>query len=182
MASVLTLFKNGGQMVEDMDVLLTQVSEIAQENHTLKMIIEKQGAILVSLADEISTISQKIDEIQDTVNLNVKNTDEIKTTEYIGKVPKFLPTLMEEVERLDHREIRNLIRRATKNQKEEYVRLYTKLAEITGINVFKVGKHRITKRHGLGFTNSGESYINTLFIKGIEREAAAIALDIIRNK
>lgn len=60
--------------------------------------------------------------------------------------------------------------------------MYSKLNELTGVDVYEIGKTVITKVDGLGFKNPQESYINTVFKKGVQFEAAAIALDMIRNK
>src|SRR5690625_1379078 len=116
MSNIVNLFRNGGQMIEDMDVLLGQVSGIEQENQVLKTLVEKQGAIIVAIKDELGVISRKMDELQDTVKVNTQSTNEIKTTEFIGKKPKFLPSLLDEAKTLNPSEIRKIIRKAARNQ------------------------------------------------------------------
>lgn len=131
---------------------------------------------------QLQIMTSNIEDVKGEVEEIGINVSEAKQKTFVGKKPVFLQTTLEEVSKIGHKEIRQLIYRAANNQQKGYTRIYSKLSEITGIDIYQAGKSRITKKDGLGFTNGGVTYINTLFIKGVEHEAAAVALDIIRNK
>lgn len=168
MANIISLVRNGGEMVAN-------VESLVEENRELRNVIEEQGALIV-------VVNEKLQKLQDAVEQVIDHVLDTKTKSFIGKKPEFLPKTIDEVTKFSEKEIREIIHRAANRQQKGYTRIYSKLSEITGIDIYKCGKTRIAKSHGLGFTNTGESYINMIFVKGIEKEAAAVALDIIRNK
>src|SRR5690625_2327622 len=95
MANVITLFKNGGQMVMDVEEMKEYLVNLAEENTVLKRLIETQGAIIVALKDEIGVISRKLDDINDRVNTSARTTNEIKHKKFIGQEMELLDTAKE---------------------------------------------------------------------------------------
>jgi|SRR5699024_4005552 len=166
--SFMTRVTGGKEVIET-------VEELKTENSLLIRVVEEQGALISVLREEIADIKTYVAEIKDVVT-------DTNTKHFVGKKPEFLPGLMEEVKQMTPKQIRSVLWKASGNQQDGYNRIYAKLSDMVGFNVKDHGKSRILKRDNLGFTNNGESYINTLFKKGVECEAAAIALDIIRNK
>ncbi len=156
-----------------------QLQTIQQENTLLKAIIQRMEA-------QQSTIIAKLEDVLDHVASASTGIHEVKTTEYIGKKATFLPQAVEEVERLTMQEIRNLVRSAAKahptGTRKGYTTFYAKLKEITGVDVYTEGKVSIGKKDGLGFVAKDPSYINVIFKRGIHKEAAVIAKDILRTK
>lgn len=157
------------------DEIINSVDSLSTENEELKRLV-------VDLSSSVYHLVEVYGDIKEDVGYLREMLDESKRTNYVGKKPEILKSSLKEVEDLDEKEIRKIIYMSANNQRSGYNRLYSKLIKITGVDIYAKGKSRINKRDGLSFTNSGMSYINTLFIEGVEKEAAAIALDIIRNK
>lgn len=147
----------------------------------LRYIVDVHG-YMQRLESQIAVVESKIEDVLEiSTDTNVVVND-VKTKNHIGKKPEFLRAVTEEVETLTAKEIRKLIKRAANWQQKGYMKIYSKVSEITGVDVLEIGKVRITEEDGLGFSDNNKTYINTLFKKGVHKEAAAIALDMIRNK
>lgn len=175
MAGTITLFKKGGEAVENVNELVSMTRNLTDENGVLRDSLEKYGAVIVGMQDMLEVFSQKIDNIEDHIVEDREKT-------FVGKRPEFLDTSFSEVQDLTHNEKRSFIYRAAGNQRSGYNRIYSKIEEMTGVRIRNFGKMKITRYDGLGVVKPQESYINTVFLKGVENEAAAIALDMIRNK
>lgn len=149
--------------------LIQRIDVLIQENENLRMMLE-------SVTTEIVDIKSVMEQTSATV-------EEDKVTHYIGKKPKLLQSVSDEVAKMTYKEIRNLIKRACRYQKEEYSKFYAKLAQVSGKDVYAIGKTRLLpEENDFGAKDNNTTYINTVFKEGVHREAAAIALDMMRNK
>ena len=184
--SVLELVRNGGQMVEGVETLLIKVDGIVKENEMLKTVVEKQGAIIVAIKDEIGVLSRKIDKMHDEVTASKVTTDEIKHTKFIGQSTKILPNAFERVEKLTGNEVRRLIGRAAKRHskgpRDGYKYVYEKLYDATGFDVYTIGKIRLKKTDGVDGWRKDESYINTILKEGYAKEVAVVCKQILADK
>lgn len=175
MANKMEIFTRGGEMIDNVEDLLKKVSSLVGENTELKLLNERQEAALTSMEDKVDTLSRKVDSLQDDLTAN-------KETHYVGKRPEFLDEFLDEVKPLTHNEKRKLIYQGARNQKSGYNRIYGKVKEMTGVDVYQHGKLKISKFDQLGVIKPVPSFINTVFLKGVDSEAAAISLDMIRNQ
>lgn len=180
--AMMDLLRDGGKMIIDVEEIKDIVTGLTRENSTLRTLVEKQGAIIVSLNEQMGEFSRKLNSMEDTLTSNAQSTDDMKRKTYVGKKAEFLKESIEEVKSLTHKDIRRLIFRAAGNQRGGYLRIYSKLSDMTGIDIYSAGKNAVRKNDGLGFVNPQKTYINTVFLKGVQYEAAAISLDIIRNR
>lgn len=186
MANVLTLVRKGGRMVEDMSDVRELVEGLVGENEALKLIIEKQGAVIVAIKDEIGVLSRKLDAIQDEVTINKKTTEEIKTTKFYGQAVKLLPQAIERAKKMSGDEVRRLIHSAAKahpsGRRKGYTHIYEKLFEVTGFDVYKVGKISLGKKDNVDGWSKDPTYINAIFKQGLYTEVAVICMQIIADK
>ena len=184
--SVMELMRNGGQMIGDVERLLMKVDVIVRENETLKVIVEKQGAIIVSMRDELGVVSRKLDDIKDEVSVSKQTAVEIKHTKFYGQTPKFLDGALEKVTRFTNREIRKLIHRAATShpsgRRKGYTQIYNKLAEISGFDVYTHGQMTLKKSDGIEGWSKDASYINTILKHGKQKEVAVICQQILADK
>lgn len=111
-----------------------------------------------------------------------KKPEDMRETNYIGKKPEVLEGIMGEVKGITDKSYRSLMYSATNNQPEVYIEVYNKLTAIFKYNVKDIGKKKILTKDNRGYTKPQKSYLNTIILDGKKEEAAAIALDIIRNK
>ena len=186
MANVMTLFRNGGQMVVDVDEVKEYVVTLAEENAGLKRLIETQGAIIIALKDEIGVISRKIDEISDSVTFNAQTTDELKHKKFIGQELELLDAAKERVKNMSGKEVRRLIHRAAlanpSGRRKGYTVIYNKLHDVTGYDVYEVGKITLKKSDNVDGWSKDPSYINTILRDGYGKEVAIICLQILADK
>lgn len=186
MANVITLFKNGGQMVMDVEEMKEYLVNLAEENTVLKRLIETQGAIIVALKDEIGVISRKLDDINDRVNMSARTTNEIKHKKFIGQEMELLDTAKERVKNIPGKDVRKLIHRAAdahpNGRRKGYTAIYSKLYEITGYDVYEVGKVRLKKSDNINGWSKDPSYINAILRDGYGEETAVICLQILADK
>jgi len=186
MTNVLTLIKNGGQMVIDMEDVKQYLETMRTENSSLVDIIEKQGAIIVALKDEIGVISRKLDEIADNVTFNAKTTDDLKHKKFIGQELELLESAKERVKTMSGKEIRKIIHRAAEShsggRRKGYTHIYNKLFDISGYDVYSVGKVRLKKSDQIDGWAKDPSYINTILRDGYAEDTAAICLQILADK
>ena len=186
MANVITLFKNGGQMVMDVEEMKEYIVNLAEENTVLKRLIETQGAIIVALKDEIGVISRKLDDINDRVNTSARTTNEIKHKKFIGQEMELLDTAKERVKNITGKDVRKLIHRAAvahpSGRRKGYTIIYSKLYEITGYDVYEVGKVRLKKSDNISGWSKDPSYINAILRDGYGEETAVICLQILADK
>lgn len=158
-----------------------ELSQTQEENNILKDIVMVLVREISEVKADLSTVIEMMSDVRDFTHEIKDTTSEQMNTTYIGKKPVLLPQITAEVERLTDKEIRALINRAANRQQKGYNEIYAKLAEITGIDVYAVGKTTIKKKDGFDFVSTQASFINTVFKKDIHKVAAAIALDKIRN-
>ena len=186
MANVMTLFRNGGRMVVDVEEMKEYLVKLADENTALKRLIETQGAIIVALKDEVGVISRKLDDVIDGVNFSAQTTDEIKHKKFIGQELELLDSAKERVKNLSGKGIRKLIRRAALShaggRRKGYTEIYNKLFEVTGYDVYKVGKITLKKSDNVDGWSKDLSYINTILRDGYGKETAIICLQILADK
>lgn len=184
-----TLFGKTMVNATELAVVKGTLDTLLSENQTLGGIIIKQDGVINSLMAIVQRIDASFTTVIDHVTDIKERAENIEavvfeqvTTNHIGKKPVLLEQVQKETEKLTVKEIRALINRAANRQQKGYNVLYAKLHELTGVDVYEIGKTVITKVDALGFVNPQETYINTVFKKGVQFEAAAIALDMIRNK
>lgn len=186
MATVMQLIRNGGQVIGDVEEIREFVADLTKENKTLKMLAEKQGAIIVSIMDEIGVISRKLDDIQDEVTVSKNTTEEIKHTKFYGQKPELLRSALERAEEMNNREIRKLIHRAAKvykgGKRKGYTYIYNTLYEVTGYDVYEVGKVRLKKSDGIEGWGKDPSYINAILRDGKGEETAVICMQVLAEK
>lgn len=182
-------FGKGRTSPNELAEVTGRLDVLAQENETLSSLVIKQDGVISSLLAIVTRIDSSFTQVIDGVNDIKERTENIEavvfeqvTTHHIGKKPVILESAETEVESMTEKEIRAVINRAANRQQKGYSEIYAKIAEITGVDVYAIGKTVITKADGLGFVNPQETYLNTLFKKGVHKIAAAIALDKIRNK
>lgn len=184
--SVLRLVRSGGQVVGNIEELIEMVGTVIKENVVMKAIIEKQGAIIVSVRDEMGVMSRKLDTIQDEVRANKATTNEIKHTKFYGQTTKLLPEAVERAKRMTGGEVRKLIHRTAKShpsgRRKGYTVIYEKLNEVTGINVYDIGQISLKKSDGIDGWKKDPSYINTILKKGLQSEVAVICMQILVDK
>lgn len=143
------------------------------------------GAVLgyvQRLESAISVLQSKIEDVLEVSAETSAVVAELRGSNHIGKKPIVLREAIEESSKMSVKEIRQAIHGAARRQPSGYNAIYLKVREITGVDIFAVGKVRVTPADGLGFTDNNETYINAIFKKGVQEQAGAIALDIIRNK
>lgn len=184
--SVVNLFRNGGQMVGDVEEIKGLVVSVIKENDLLKGIIERQGAIIVSIKDEIGTMSRKLDSIQDEVTYSKNTTDEIKHTKFVGQTMKLLPTAVEKAKQMSGKQIRQLIHKAAQThgsgRRKGYTYLYNKIIEVTGFDVYEAGQVRLRKSDNIDGWKKDPSYINSIFKHGKQVDAAVVSMQILADK
>lgn len=180
------MFIKGKELInvikEETGVVKDKTTVVGTDVDRAIKLMEQILPMVVRVDARLNTLESRTEDILELETETNAAVLDNKTKTYVGKKPEFIDEVIEEVKSLSPKEIRKLIYRASRNQQEGYLKIYSKLMEITGVDIYQAGKMRINKRDGLGFTNPGYSYINTLFHKGIEKEAAAVALDMIRNK
>lgn len=143
---------------------------------TLKRQNEAIMSVLKTVSSEITSVKSKLAESHEIIS-------EDKVTHFIGKKPKLLQSVSDEVAGLSYKEIRQLILRACRYQKDNFDKFYAKLAQVSGKDVYAIGKTRLMpEENDFGAKDNNTTYINTVFKEGVHREAAAIALDMMRNK
>lgn len=185
MTNKLTRMINGNvveRMVERFEVVDSANQQLQELVVGAVRYITEVHGYMQRLESQLEVMQSKV---EDMVELSTETNAavlEAKTTNHIGKKPEFLKPIKDEVAKLTADEIRQTIHGAARRQPTGYNTIYLKIREMTGIDVFAVGKIAITKADGLGFVNKSETYINAIFKKGVQNEAGAIALDIIRNK
>jgi len=190
---VFNLVRNGGQVVENVEELLTMVGTVLTENETLVTIVkqqsafmERQSAVIVAIKDELGVIGRKMDKIQDEVIASKNTTDEIKHTKFYGQVTKLLPSAIERANKMAGSEIRELIHRAAMThpggRRKGYTEVYIKFQEVTGICLYKIGQVRLKASDGIDGWKKDPSYINTIFKKGKQTEVAVICMQMIADK
>lgn len=184
--TVMELIRNGGQMVVDMDKILEYVTSIASENQVLKTLVEKQGAIIVTVNDQIGVLNRKIDSLQDEVSYSKKTTDEIKHIKFVGQEMKVLPKAFDKIKGMSANAKQQLLVKAGRTSSNKdgkgFTDMYLQLEQLTGINVMDFGKIRLKKADGIDGWRPDPSYINVIFREGLEDKAAAIALQILADK
>lgn len=184
-----TLFGRGKVSSKELSVVVERLDVVVKENEALSGLVVKQDGVINTLLAVVTRIdstfttllSEFADVKESTGNIESAVFEQI-TTHYMGKKPVLLKSAEAEVATLTDKEIRTIINRAANRQQKGYSEIYAKIAEITGVDVYVIGKTVITKADGLGFVNPQASFLNTLFKKGVHKTAAAIALDKIRNK
>lgn len=185
MSGVAALLKDGGKMVSQVDSLVEMYKESEKRNETLYRVIEEQGATLTVLTEELTTLKKMTEEVHDVVKANLTTTDEIKRTKFVGKSVKILDEALEKVEGMSNNSIRSLIHRAAKShpsgKRKGYTRIYEKLFEVTGFNVYEIGPIRLKKSDGVEGWKKDPSYINTIFKEGYAKEAAVICLQMLAD-
>lgn len=183
--TVMNLMRNGGQMVNDVEEIKEQVGVVIGENTVLKSIIEKQGAVIVAIKDELGVMSRKIDSMQDEVTYNKKTTDEIKHVKFVGQTTELLPTALERAKKMTNKQIRRLIHRAARSHKggwqKGYTHIYVRFEEATGINLYDEGKTVLKKSDEIEGWVKDPSYINTILKKDKQLEAAAVCMQIVAD-
>lgn len=182
---VANLLRNGGQVVRDVSEILSKANSILAENEVLKGIIERQGAVVVAINDELGVVKRKLDEIQDNVAHSSRTATEIKHTKFYGQTVKLLDSAVEEVEAMSNAEIRKLIHRAARShrggRRKGYTHIYNKLSEVTGFDVYAHGKVTLKKSDGIEGWSKDPSYINTIMKQGKQREVAVICMQAIAD-
>lgn len=183
--SAFKLVMNGGRMVEDVESLVLMTESISKENGILKHVIERQGALLTNILDEIGVVSRKMDEMWDDVMASRQTAHELKHTKFYGQTAELLGSAMEKAKELSNKEIRKLLRRAAKTHpsgmQKGYTEIYNKLAEITGFNVYDYGKITLKKSDGIEGWSKDPSYVNTVIKYGKQQEAAVICMQIVAD-
>src|SRR5699024_6107556 len=144
------------------------------------------GAMLVAIRDDVGVLSRKIDEIKDEVTVSAKTTDDIKHKKFIGQEMVILESAEKRVENIGGKEVRKLIHRAAQSdqggRRKGYTRIYNKLYDVTGYDVYEVGKTTLKKSDGIDGWSKDPSYINTILRDGYEKETAIICLQILADK
>lgn len=187
--AISVLFGKGKSAVGELKTVKERLEVMERENQSLSSLVVKQNGVITTLLEIVTRIDSSFETVLNGVADIKERTENIEaavfeqvTTHHIGKKPVLLESATEEVDSLTVKEIRAIINRAANRQQKGYSEIYAKVAEITGVDIYAVGKTIITKADGLGFVNPQETYLNTLFKKDVHKVAAAIALDKIRNK
>lgn len=191
--TVLNFMRNSGQVVGNVEEIITKVDVVIQENSVLKMLLEQQNsfietqsAVIVAIKDELGVLGRKLDKMQDEVTVNMKTTDEIKHTKFYGQVTKLLPSAIERAEDMAGSEIRKLIHRAAMTnpggRRKGYTEIYVKFQEVTGVCLYTEGQMRLKESDGIDGWKKDPSYINTIFKKGLQTEAAVVCMQMLADK
>jgi len=185
MSSVMQLIRNGGQVIEDVDLIKEYMKSLASENNMLKSTIEKQTAVLTAVMDELGVVKQELFDIKDIVTVGKELSDEIKHTKFIGQKPKILPTAREIADKMTGNAVRSLIHRAAKKHpsgiRRGYTVIYEKLAEVTGFDVYNIGKITLNKSDGVDGWKKDPSYINAILREGYKTEVAIVCKQILAD-
>lgn len=187
MAKVLDyLIKDKSDIADGVMELNTQVSKVISENDVLKTIIEKQGALIVTLNDKLDVVSTKLDDVYNKITVSNKTTDELKHTKFYGQKVKILDSAMKEASEMSNASIRRLIHRAAAShpsgRRKGYTHIYLKTEEVTGVNVYDLGKTVLKKSDGIEGWSKDPSYINTILKEGLQKEVAVICQQILADK
>lgn len=163
-----------------------KISELYQENNTLKELVNVVLSIVKRQEAHNSVVNSKLEDIQESLTKATLGVEEVKTTDYYGKRRVLLPQALEEVSKLSNSEIRSLIHKAARahkgGQRKGYTHIYEKLRDITGIDVYEMGKVPLKRKHGIEGWKKDPSYINTILLKGVQKEAAVVAMETLNRK
>lgn len=170
----IALFSKGKSESMEIALVTEKLDALVKENEILKAIIQRIDSSFITVMDGVADIKERTENIEAVVFEQI-------SVNHIGKKPVLLESVQDEVKAMTWKEIRTVFNKAANRQQKGYNELYAKLAEITGVDVYSIGKTVITKADKLGFVCGNETYLNTVFKKGVQYEAAAIALDKIRN-
>lgn len=171
--------RNGSDNNEVVSVVERKITEVGTEMsaevQAVMSMMKRYESLMREMLSEVETVKNTVKDISAEVL-------EMKGVNHIGKKPVLLAEVTAEVGKMTVKEIRSTIHGAARKQPTGYNAIYLKVRELTGVDIFAVGKIRVTPTDGLGFVDNNETYINALFKKGVQKQAAAIALDTIRNK
>lgn len=158
------------------------VGVLEEKNNVLETLINRLLAEITTLKQSGEETKEMLYNITDLVLDGNNTAKDMRETNYIGKKPEVLEGIMGEVKGITDKSYRSLMYSATNNQPEVYIEVYNKLTAIFKYNVKDIGKKKILTKDNRGYTKPQKSYLNTIILDGKKEEAAAIALDIIRNK
>jgi len=142
--------------------------------------------IIAMMSTFISRLDEQVEIVQTIKEHAVKTEKKVNTVmtkEIYGKKAVFLPQGIKEAKTLSNKEIRNLIHKAAKGHpggnRKGYTHIYNKLKELTGVDVYEIGKVALGKKDGIEGWSKDPSYINAILKNGIQVEAAVIAKTMI---
>ncbi len=185
MTNVIKLFKNGGQIISDVEDVREYVISITKENEALKLLIEKQGATIVSIFEGIGDISRKLNGVQDILMMNNETTNEIKHKKFIGQTMEVLPQIYDKIKIMSGDSRRKTIDSACRmlgKKGKGHTEFYLRLEQLTGVNVMSFGKITLKKSDGIDGWRKDPTYLNVIFREGIDEEATALALQVLADK
>ncbi len=173
--------------------VVVAVKMVERENEILKGIIsevlsyvQRSTSEMTIIREEISTVREYITEVKEIASEGKRTTDEIKHTKFYGQVSKLLPDAMERAKKMAGGEVRKLIHRAAKahegGQQRGYTAVYEKLRDVTGVDLYAIGKITLKKTDGIDGWKKDPSYINAILKEGVQAEAAVICMQILADK
>lgn len=193
MAKVLDFIRNSGEIGESVGEIKEYMERVVEENKALKIIVEsqrsdleKQGATIVAIFDMMNVLSTDIREVQDLLKVSNRTTEEIKHVKFYGQEMRILDQAREAVKGIRGTTVRSLIHRAARSSGnkngEGYTLIYNKLLELTGFNVYDIGKITLKKSDGIDGWKKDPSYINAILREGFGEEAAIVCKQILADK
>ena len=184
--SIIKMIRNGGQVVEDVSGIKDEIGALLKENRFLRTMVEEQVAANSVVMEKLTDLQISIDEMRDEVRYGNKTSDEIKNTKFYGQRSEILDSARDAVRNMSGTDIRKAIHRAanvhSKSRKKGYTYVYEKLRDITGFNVFDIGKITLKKSDNIDGWKKDASYINAILKHGYGKEAAIVCKQIIADK
>src|SRR5690625_697381 len=169
------------------------VASVEKENETLKGMVVELLSIVQRNTSEMTVLKESVEhltgltqEVKDIAELGSKTTDEIKHTKFVGQRLKILDKARESVENISGGVVRSYIHRAAKShpsgKRKGYTHIYEKLIDVTGFNVYEIGKIRLKKADNIDGWKKDPSYINAILKHGYGKETAIICKQILADK
>lgn len=178
--------------ITNKDVMKSVVT-LEAENKALKEVINDILSIVQRNTTEMTVLKESVQylteltvDIKDIATEGTRTTDEIKHKKFIGQEMELLDTAKERVKNITGKDVRKLIHRAAvahpSGRRKGYTIIYSKLYEITGYDVYEVGKVRLKKSDNISGWSKDPSYINAILRDGYGEETAVICLQILADK
>lgn len=148
--------------------------------------VKRSESELSMLREEMTVAKEEIIFVKEIVTDGNRTTNEIKNVKFIGQEVKFLEEAKERVKGISGKEVRRLINRAatahTSGRRKGFTEIYNKLIELTGFDVYEIGKVRLTKNDGIDGWKPDPSYINTILREGYGGRTAIICTQILADR
>jgi hypothetical protein len=160
-----------------LETILTQVTreELRPMRETLTALLAR----MIQTEERLERIYERIEIANEAVS-------EVKSTDFYGKTRSILPDALKQVEGMSGSEVRRLLHRAAsahpKGRKAGFNDLFQRVVELSGVDIFELGKERLGKKDGIDGWKKDPSYINTILKHGLKDVAAVVAKEMQLKK